>query len=664
MAANGDQTKDIDSRILKILGLSDAVDLEYGEYKTLLKEKMLAQRMQGGGDSGDAKLITDEYKSIKNERGKFKARSVGNAKDFVSGKKGGSSATHRPQRDSSKLLPGSGGGALSTAINLEEEVGEESEAEDFMRNVVAPSLSKIEESLENILNSFKKQQDLDEKASEKDRVGEEKDKKKEREAKLESKDGPIKKTLDIVSKPVKGFFDMIWDFLKNVLLGGALLKLVDIFKNPSAFFDPIIDFANGVIGFLNLVIDILSQSMLWPINLALTALNLGIKGIEGAINGVLGLFGSDDSVDLGEGYKPIAFPNIPTIPSYDEMFKAEEGGEIDGPSHSQGGVNINAEGGEIVMSNKSGDYWGRDNLLAMNSMAGSNGGAANLGFAKDGGIVLGAGHSPSENNALKGIPIGSDGRYVQGTSSQPGGKGVAEWEATRHLVKTLKQLVPNSPIAGMTSFENITAWKGDKGLRGVPSRVESQSGTQFVDLHFDARGGRSGVLLPEGKGSKVSGIDRALMAAFGGEYPGSDLAEKIKGVQGAGGTILELAAIDDPSIGKFLGETQSGRIGPESKSLANKVINALSSGVSSGGNSTSTATNVGKQSPTTSVPRPPGPSGGGGGGGNTTVIGGGKQQGGASSGSSASQKSTPSISSQDINNAELIVIKSIYNIIG
>ena len=45
------------------------------------------------------------------------------------------------------------------------------------------------------------------------------------------------------------------------------------------------------------------------------------------------------------------------------------GGQIKGPLHGQGGVDINAEGGEVLMSNAAGDMWGRDNLLQMNAEA-------------------------------------------------------------------------------------------------------------------------------------------------------------------------------------------------------------------------------------------------------------------------------------------------------
>ena len=45
------------------------------------------------------------------------------------------------------------------------------------------------------------------------------------------------------------------------------------------------------------------------------------------------------------------------------------GGKIIGPSHSKGGVDINAEGGEVLMSNAAGNMWGRDNLAQMNAEA-------------------------------------------------------------------------------------------------------------------------------------------------------------------------------------------------------------------------------------------------------------------------------------------------------
>ena len=64
--------ENIDPEILDILGLDDTSDLDYGEYKTLLKEQMIADRMKGNKTktTTDEKL-TNEYKRVKANTGKF-----------------------------------------------------------------------------------------------------------------------------------------------------------------------------------------------------------------------------------------------------------------------------------------------------------------------------------------------------------------------------------------------------------------------------------------------------------------------------------------------------------------------------------------------------------------------------------------------------------------
>ena len=683
MPANATKIEEIDARILEILGLSDAVDLEFDEYKTLLKESMMKGRMGGstGMSTEDVEKVTDEWKRVKNETGTFKVKSK--AADFVSGKKSSDPKSQpKPQMDPSKLLPGRGG-ALSTDLQPEEEDGDETG--DFLRTVVAPSLDKIKKSLENILNFFKKQEELEERRDEKERVGEEKSGKKSREAELEeTKEGPIKKTLDVVSKPVKGFFDMIWDFLKNILLGGALLALYDILKDPTKFVNNLIGMVNGVIGFLNNIINTISGPLLSPFNLIIDAFNTGMSWWNNSVNSVLGWFGQDPS-NPPNPIPHLTLPNIPTIKPLDPgtIPGLEGGGEIvdigdisfteGGGIDSSSGITINGMGkdtqliaaqpGEIMFSNPAVNYWGADTLLGMNKLGGGTNipKMGNIQPMQGGGVVIGAGHAPSINPLFEGKPVGDDGRSVQGTREYAG-SGVYEYEATRHLVNTLKRMIPNTSIAGQVSFENITAWKGDKGLRGLPKAVESRQGApQFIDLHFDARGGRGGVLLPHQ--NQISAIDRAFLGAFG-KYPGIEPQEK--GITDVGGTIVELGAINDPNLGPFLREVERNKVtGPHSTALATKVINALTQGLES--QSSSQSTNSALISKSQPKPAPVPPPSFNNGSGNTTIIGGpggGSSQQSQSSATSADQAPAQSVSSQDFNNAELFVIKSIYNIIG
>ena len=67
------------------------------------------------------------------------------------------------------------------------------------------------------------------------------------------------------------------------------------------------------------------------------------------------------------------------------------------------------------------------------------------------------------------------------------------------------------------------------------------------------------------------------MAAIFGNYPG--VPPEAKGVTAVGGTILEVAAIDDPAIGKFLGEVKAKKTGPETTALATKILNSMLPGL-------------------------------------------------------------------------------------
>lgn len=67
--------------------------------------------------------------------------------------------------------------------------------------------------------------------------------------------------------------------------------------------------------------------------------------------------------------------------------KFEKGGPIIGARHSNGGVPIEAEGGEFIFSRKAVNMWGMERLGFMNALAGGNKGVNPSGFFVDGGAV-------------------------------------------------------------------------------------------------------------------------------------------------------------------------------------------------------------------------------------------------------------------------------------
>ena len=66
----------IDPAVLKALGIDFTGDLTYGEYITILKEKMACPENGGGGDSGAADAVFKEFKRVqrKDKGQKFKVK--------------------------------------------------------------------------------------------------------------------------------------------------------------------------------------------------------------------------------------------------------------------------------------------------------------------------------------------------------------------------------------------------------------------------------------------------------------------------------------------------------------------------------------------------------------------------------------------------------------
>ena len=65
----------VDEEILRLLGLEDVSDLDYDEYKTLLKERMVAGRMSDSDiPTEDTERLTEEFKRVKKETGRFKVK--------------------------------------------------------------------------------------------------------------------------------------------------------------------------------------------------------------------------------------------------------------------------------------------------------------------------------------------------------------------------------------------------------------------------------------------------------------------------------------------------------------------------------------------------------------------------------------------------------------
>ena len=208
--------EEIDERILKLLGLEDVFDIDYDTYISLLKGWALEARMSKTSVSTEeSELVVEEYKRVRRKVGRFKINKkqeqrggvppLQGAKNFVTG------ATEPPQ----KLLPPAGPQRPKRKATLEE-------------NVAA-----IRKSVESILNLMENQFSMLRKQLETDRRSRERSRRDERENKLEA---GIKKTMALAKRilaPAMSLLDRIINFITTVLIGRALIKLMDWLADPN-----------------------------------------------------------------------------------------------------------------------------------------------------------------------------------------------------------------------------------------------------------------------------------------------------------------------------------------------------------------------------------------------------------------------------------------------
>ena len=137
-----------------------------------------------------------------------------------------------------------------------------------------------------------------------------------------------------------GFLDMILNFFKNILLGGALVALMNIEKSGKML-NPIIKNMNGFIDFINVSLKIFTVLLFIP-NRMIDNFNFGIGFITDRINDAINLFGGDP-IDKFQvpNLEPPQIPKIPLL---------EEGGGSEMPAAgAQGGGMVPAmqEGGLV-----------------------------------------------------------------------------------------------------------------------------------------------------------------------------------------------------------------------------------------------------------------------------------------------------------------------------
>ena len=190
--------ENIDPRILELLGLEDTTDFTYDEYKTLLKEKMVAGRMVDSEmSSEDTELLTDEFKRVRSNTGEFVIKSDKGINFGASVKEGSGVYSGRPESETK-----------------EEKASVVSSLPDTLDNI-SSALVSIADIIKVDVAVEEKENDIEEKNE------------IEKERKAEEAKNEVKKakgfTLPQVKLPSFNFLDMIKKYIGNILAGGALL---------------------------------------------------------------------------------------------------------------------------------------------------------------------------------------------------------------------------------------------------------------------------------------------------------------------------------------------------------------------------------------------------------------------------------------------------------
>jgi hypothetical protein len=95
------------------------------------------------------------------------------------------------------------------------------------------ALQDIPKGLDDLIKSVQQSNELDEKKQETDRKKDENEKRRIKEQRLEKRFKGLKKQVTKIVKPVKSIFDQIFGFLKTLIFGKIVVKLVKWLANPA-----------------------------------------------------------------------------------------------------------------------------------------------------------------------------------------------------------------------------------------------------------------------------------------------------------------------------------------------------------------------------------------------------------------------------------------------
>ena len=273
----------------------------------------------------------------------------------------------------------------------------------FIQSPVGESTEKIVEEinqkLDDLIATIREEQKLEEKSLEKERVSAERDKRSKAENKLESGFTVLKKSAEKILKPVKGIFDRVFDFIKKIILGNVLMKIIDWFADEEnqgkiktifrfiedfwpAFTAAVLLFGTGIGGLVKGIIGTvvkLTTGLLRVVPKFLkffaTPLGAALGIVGGAAVGLISQAttkSNDPEAEEGQTQldDTMDFGGTTGAPISGDMLGFNKGGFVSGGGPNRDTVPAMLSPGEFVMSRGAVQRYGKSTLESMNSVGG------------------------------------------------------------------------------------------------------------------------------------------------------------------------------------------------------------------------------------------------------------------------------------------------------
>jgi murein DD-endopeptidase MepM/ murein hydrolase activator NlpD len=412
---------------------------------------------------------------------------------------------------------------------------DDQKSDDKTLKSIQKELVEIKNSVNAIVEAFKKQNQLAKSSMERQRQDKNIQRKKSREKSLESKSG-AKNAGDKIEKaisPFADFFEKIMNFFKFILLGGFFKGLLNIIKNPKILLKPLQNIINSIVGFFNGIIKWIDDNVIGPIRTLIDYVNGGIKNIVNTINDIIKALPSwlpkPDLID-----NPPAIPQIPNLPQIPEATFAnspaktipvvpqfEKGGEVQNVSNYNNVTNSTNNNVTNSTNNNVTNVTNSTNNITNNSI-------------KDGSTVL-----PRNNSILP--RNNSISNYNNVTNS-----------TNNNVTNSTNNITNNSIKAGSTVLPRNN------------SILPRNNSINVNDLSF-ANGGQ----IENDTGLTITGLgkDTQLIAAQPGEV------------------VINAKAAENYGVGKLLtiNDKYGGPVANKPRDVASNKIKAMASGGYAGG---------------------------------------------------------------------------------